>query len=1552
MGLGEAFDNPIGAVQDGLEKVGDGVEWAGGKAADGLDEIGLEGAAEGVRDAGEWTADKLGADVAERQLGETEDPKEIIHGDVEKLTERAEHLRDFFKAFDKLGSGLKRLDVHGWEGEAGEAFRSEFEPQPKFWIQAADACESAAKQIVQYASTVEWAQGEAKEAVALYKKSKAASDKAVDDYNAKADDWNRKNESGGDPGPKPPPFQDPGKAGLERAQHMVREARSQRDDAARRAKDTMRGLVEQAPELPGAWETVKMAGRDMFEGMALNSMHIAGGALKGVGELVGLARMLNPTDPYNMTHPGQYAQNMNGVVTGLASTVAHPERLVGIVKNQNWRDPGEAFGKLLVDLAGGKGAGGAAKGGLKGALKHGVKEGAEQGARKTVKERLGDLARDLKCKVLRNEPVDMATGRMVLQETDVALPGSFPLALARTFESAYRLGGWFGPAWASTLDERLEVDAEGVVYVTADGSVRPYPHPAPGVPVLPEEGLPWPLDRRTDGSYTLTDPVGGLTRTFAAPEDAPPGGDGVARIAALGEETGGWASFEWDDETGAPLSVSHSGGYELKFECQGGRVRALSLAGGAPDGTDQPLKSYGYDEAGHLTAVTDSTGATLRYGVDERGRIVSWTDSNDRSFSYTYDDEDRCVFHTGEAGHLRTTFEYGLPSETPGHTLTRVTDSLGHTKRYLVDSKLRIVAETDANGHTTHTTYDVQHRPLTVTDHLGGTVRYTYDDAGRPLRVVLPDGGEVAVEYDEDGRPVRRTAVDGAEWRYARDERGLLTAVTDPAGSTTAYGYDARGHLASVMDPLGATSAVRCDRAGLPLAVTDPLGGTTAYVRDAFGRPVTVTDPSGAVTRLEWTPEGRLVRRVDPGGEVHTWTYDGEGNCLTHTDAAGGETRYEYTHFDLRTAQTGPDGVRHTFAYDTELRLVQVANPQGLTWSYTYDPAGRLISETDFDDRTLQYGHDAAGGLAFRTNPAGQTISFTRDAMGRVTRKNADGDATDYTYDAAGRLISAHGPDADLLCRRDKLGRVKDEAVNGRVLTHDYDPLGRRTRRVTPAGTVTTYTYDAAGNRTSLTTNGHTLTFGHDESGRETSRSFGEADLTFTSLWDPAGRLASQTIAGPSAGTVQRRTYRYRADSHLVGVEDQLNGSQLYDLDRAGRVTAVRAENWSETYAYDEAGNQTSADWPAQHAGSDARGERSYSGTKLLTAGSIRYEYDDAGRAVLRQKSRLSKKPDTWRYVWDGEDRLTSVVTPDGVRWRYLYDPLGRRIAKQRLGEDGQQVLEQVDFTWDGPTLIEQTTSAPNLPDPVTLTWDHDGLRPLTQTERITDETTQAEIDSRFFAIATDLVGAPTELLDESGGIAWRTRSTLWGTTTWNADATAYTPLRFPGQYADPETGLHYNFHRHYDPTTARYLSQDPLGLDPAPNPVTYVHNPHTWADPLGLKCEPAGSGNTDLPEGYTPSPALKGDPYHPDSVAERSRQNRETYGPTVADRAAELGYDRRIPAHRAPFNSHGQVVFHNGRNYITPDVDGHNVSEGWKMFNRRGQRIGTYDSDLNYVKE
>ncbi|MEW5292008.1 VENN motif pre-toxin domain-containing protein [Erwinia papayae] len=74
--------------------------------------------------------------------------------------------------------------------------------------------------------------------------------------------------------------------------------------------------------------------------------------------------------------------------------------------------------------------------------------------------------------------------------------------------------------------------------------------------------------------------------------------------------------------------------------------------------------------------------------------------------------------------------------------------------------------------------------------------------------------------------------------------------------------------------------------------------------------------------------------------------------------------------------------------------------------------------------------------------------------------------------------------------------------------------------------------------------------------------------------------------------------------------------------------------------------------------------------------------------------------------------------------------------------------------------------------------------------------------------------------------------------------------------------------------------------------------------------------------------------------------------GKEAQEAAGKLGFDRRIPAQKAPFNSHGQPVYYDGKNYITPDIDSHNVTDGWKMFNSKGKRIGTYDSELNRIKD
>ncbi|MFE5940918.1 putative T7SS-secreted protein [Streptomyces sp. NPDC056480] len=1419
---GGLVDKGIDKIGDGIDKgkelVGEGVDYVTDKAGQGLDKIGAHDIADSVEDWGDETASSLGAQVGEQQLGQTEEANELIHGKPEKIAEAVKNLRDFQKAFDLVGSGMRKLDSGHWKGEAADAFREKFSTLPTDWLHAADAMENAAKALETYSKAVVSAQGKAREAIALYKEGDGDSKAAVDTYNKKVDAYNAAR-TGDSPLPDPGPFSDPGKAKRQRAKEILSDARKARDEAGDTAKAAVGAALAHAPKEPTGRERAKLELMDYGLGQGIELAHFGGGIVKGTAGLLNFVRSVNPVDPYNLTHPAEYYKGVNMTLAGLVSTAANPDRALKNAWEAAKGDPSEFFGRLVPEVLGTKGAGvirGGLRAGLKDATKHLPNEnkpGGSRGDQEKDPHSNGKTCGQTACK---NDPIDIATGRMLLPQTDITLPGSLPLVFRRTFDSSRRSGRWFGPAWSSTVDQRLEIDSEGVVFSCDEGSLLAYPHPAPGVPVMPTHGRQWLLDRVADG-YTITDPDSGTVRHFADHTDE------LALLAQIDDRNGRWIAFE-HDETGAPTAIVHHGGYHLKLTTSEGRVTALHLAGAAADGSDQELLRYGYTD-GHLTEVTNSSGRPLRFGCDEHGRITSWTDTNGSRYDYVYDDRDRCTYQSGTNGHLEATFTWDGIDPATGLRLTTFTDGLGNTERHLVNDRAQVVAEIDALGAVTRFTYDSRNRLLSRTDPLGHVSSFTYDEQGRLTLLERPDGRQARAEYDADGFPIRITGTDGNVTRQTFDEHGNRTSVTDPSGARTELAYDDSGRLTSVTDALDAVTRLVMDARGLPIEVTDPLGATTQYIYDAFGRTVQVTDPLGAVTRLEWTVEGHPSRRTAPDGTTQSWSYDGEGNCLSHTDAMGATTHFTYTDFDLMTSRTGPDGVRYEFSHDANLRLTRVTNPQGLTWDYAYDPAGRLVAETDFDDRTLSYGYDAVGRLVSGSNAVGQTIRFERNALGRVVRKDAEGAVTTYEYDVFDELAAARGLDAALTRLRDRYGRLVSETVNGRTLSFSHDAVGRRTGRTTPGGSTSTWSYDAAGRRTELTVSGRTLAFTHDDLGRETTRRIADFAL-LESSFDAMGRLTAQEVTGDSGRRLQHRAYTYRADGGLVGIDDALSGDRRFDLDPAGRVTAVHARGWTEQYAYDEAGNQTEASWPATHPSQSATGARAYQGTRIVSAGGVRYEHDGQGRIILRQKTRLSRKPDTWRYEWDAEDRLTAVTTPDGTVWRYAYDPLGRRISKQSL-------LETVHFTWDGATLCEQTS------EDVTLTWDHAGLRPLAQTERRADST-----DERFFAIVTDLIGTPTELVDESGNVAWRTRSTLWGTTTWTRDATAYTPLRFPGQYFDRESGLHYNFFRYYDPESARYFTPDPLGLTPADNPVTYVGNPHTWSDPLGLTpCPPRVEG-------------------------------------------------------------------------------------------------------------
>ncbi|MFF3173574.1 putative T7SS-secreted protein [Streptomyces sp. NPDC057900] len=1420
---GALFDGAGKLVDKGKQVAGEVIDEGTDIVGSGLEKVGAHEWADAVEDWGDETASSLGAEIGEQQLGQSEEADELIHGRPEKISATVTNLRDFSRAFELVGGGMKRLDSGHWKGAAADAFRVKFETLPTDWLRAADACEDAAAALETYAGTVTSAQAKATEAIALYKESKQDYETAAAAFKEKAEAYNAVRNTD-HPLPHPGKFTDPGVGKRRHAQEILDDARRTRNEAAETAKAAITAAMAHAPKTPTGLDRAKQELIDYDLGQGVELAHFGGGVIKGTAGLVNFVRSVNPQDPYNLTHPAEYYKGVNMTLAGLASTAANPDRALQNTWSAAKGDPSEFLGRLVPELFGTKGGGF-----LKGGLRAGMKDLLERrkGKSRQGHERNPDSnanpCREVKC---AGDPIDVATGRMLLPQTDVVLPGSLPLTFERVFDSSYRAGNWFGSGWSSTVDQRLEIDAEGVVFSGEDGSLLAYPHPAPGVPVMPTHGRRWPLDRVDDG-YTVTDPETGQVRFFA---DHPNGE--LALLAQVDDRNGRWIAFEYD-EGGAPTSIVHHGGYHLKLTTHEGRVTALHLAGAAPDGTDQEILRYGYTN-GHLTETTNSCGRPLRFDCDEFGRITAWTDTNGSRYEYVYDEHDRCVYQAGTNGYLEAHFTWDDTDPATGLRMTSMTNGLGHTTRYVINNRSQVIAEINPLGAVTRFEYDRFHRLLSVTDPLGHVSRSTYDEHDHLTSVIRPDGRELTAEYNDLGLPVRVQTADGTVTRQTYDERGNRTSVTDASGSTTTYSYDEAGNVISVTDALGHRSEARYDRTGLPIEITDPLGATTCYARDAFGRPVTVTDALGITSRYQWTVEGRPARRTEPDGSEESWTHDGEGNCLSHSNAMGTVSRFEYADFDLLAARTGPDGSRYEFIHDTNLRLTEVSNPRGLKWTYAYDPSGRLTAETDFDGRTLAYGHDEAGRLAARTNGLGQIIRYERNEIGLLLRKHADGVVTTFEYDNFDQLTCAVGPDAVLTRLHDRHGRLRSETVNGRTLAYGYDTLGRRISRKTPSGVTRTLDYDAAGRCSSLSSSGRTVVFTRNAAGQESARHVGES-ISLTHEFDRVGRLASEQV-WTQGKRLKHRAYTYRADGNIIGIHDSVSGSRHLELDAIGRVTAVDGAHWTETYAYDQAGNQMQAAWPVGHPGHEATGERTYTGTRLTRAGRIRYEHDAQGRVVLRQKTRLSRAPETWRYTWDPEDRLTSVTTPDGARWRYLYDPLGRRVAKQRLQAQGDAVAEEISFTWDGTTLCEQISFAGAMANPVAVTWDHDGLRPLTQTERIlSGSALQDTVDERFFAVVTDLIGTPTELIDESGSLAWHTRSTLWGTTTWSTTSIAYTPLRFPGQYFDPESGLHYNFYRHYDPETARYLSVDPLGIAPSPNSGTYVKNPHTESDPFGL---------------------------------------------------------------------------------------------------------------------
>ncbi|WP_141762683.1 RHS domain-containing protein, partial [Neisseria sp. HMSC078C12] len=213
---------------------------------------------------------------------------------------------------------------------------------------------------------------------------------------------------------------------------------------------------------------------------------------------------------------------------------------------------------------------------------------------------------------------------------------------------------------------------------------------------------------------------------------------------------------------------------------------------------------------------------------------------------------------------------------------------------------------------------------------------------------------------------------------------------------------------------------------------------------------------------------------------------------------------------------------------------------------------------------------------------------------------------------------------------------------------------------------------------------------------------------------------------------------------------------------------------------------------------------------RLKAYNGISYYYDHFGNLIHRELA----DGEVQNYFYDLHDQLVKaeIFKKDSSKetWSYTYDALGRRIGKGRLKdkEVSDDLENQTRFVWDGSHILQEVH--PDGRYTYYIYTDQDSYEPLAQVRDWTTEEGESRQQTYYFHC--DQIGIPREMTDKDGNLLWFGNYTGWGRLKEETKVTnsAYQPFRLQNQYADRETGLHYNFFRYYEPDAGRFVNQDP----------------------------------------------------------------------------------------------------------------------------------------------
>ncbi|MCG3471759.1 PAAR domain-containing protein [Xenorhabdus bovienii] len=1058
---------------------------------------------------------------------------------------------------------------------------------------------------------------------------------------------------------------------------------------------------------------------------------------------------------------------------------------------------------------------------------------------------------------IMSRPVEVIAGQKFLNdedELDFVFDAELPLYWQRSYLSSYQYDSVLGQGWNLFWESQLARVEEGLLWRSLSGDIVPFPEVPEGHRCFCPDAQSW-LIHTEDGKWEIRD-AGEQVYHYATFDN-----EGISRLSHIRDNVGNEQRFHYNDQN-QMTNITGNGGLNLHcdygiMEINGKAVSRLTTVWrelyngqrvrlchyhydanvrliGVNHRNDHFQRQFGWTDYGMMAWHQDKHGLRCDYEWEqtEEGlwRVISQKTSEGAGYRLDYNDENltrTALWHDSS----RTIWTLNEK-----HQIVHCVDRNGTEHHILWDEFGLPHGYQDVEGHTRSGEWDKLGRLLSMTDGNGDQTRWQYqNDTDRLTFVFWPDGTEMALDYDEIGRLITETSPLKQTTRYHYSLNTLRPYQRiDAKGGENRFMWNGQGQLIRHTDCSGQSCEWQYDNENRLTRFTNALTETVRYSYDENGQLILVTYPDGSTEHMAWNSAGQLTHHQRNENSPYSWEYNALGQAVCITDRMQRQNRYQY---------------------NSEGHLVQIENANGGRYLLNRDAEGRLIEEIRPDDTLIQYEYNMAGLLSVEKRMGDRvfrqpvhSIYFHYDAAGNLIKRETSTDSYQYQWDKMGRLLKASrdpntaGKQLGLLPNTisfeyDELGRVIREQNDKNVLQFNHDEMDNLTELTLPQGDTLRWLYYGSGHLSAVRYNQQIITeFERDNLHREISRT--QCKLFQFREYDPLGRRISQySVRDKSASIGQGKPWRawhYDGQDELSLMEDHYRGwvEYLYDSEsRLKKVTSV--DSFEEMLWYDRADNLLERPQSMIEHESKESKHLTPQGDRLIQWNQWSYKHDEHGNVIMRGTSRGNRQ--TYRY--DGDNRLT-LSEGGGMKAIYHYDALGRRIRKVvTTWPTGIPQQEQTEFVWHGQKLLQEH----NVNIGKTHTYCYESHESYTPLACIVASGSIRE----YFWYHADINGAPLEVTDEEGKIAWSGKYDAFGavnsttmayfTDTERSSKSFDQNFRYSGQYFDKETGLHFNTYRYYAPEIGRFITPDPVGLSGGLNLYVYAPNPMSWIDPWGL---------------------------------------------------------------------------------------------------------------------